>query len=127
MDGFDFVFDPGSCETCPGNCCCGESGNVWVSQQEMNRICEFLQMNHIDFIEKYLCRVGTRFSCKERVTALGLECIFFQGAEKKCSIYPLRPSGCRTYPFWNHFKTHPEQLVTECPGIRDKSSLKIEN
>lgn len=118
--GFDFIFDPSACVACPGNCCCGESGNVWVSQQEMNRICEFLQMNRIDFIEKYLCRVESRFTCKERLTEQGLECVFFRAAEKKCSVYAVRPSGCRTYPFWEHFKTHPEQLFMECPGIKSK-------
>ncbi len=117
MDGFDFAFNPSACDTCSGSCCCGESGNVWVSQQEMSSICEVLQMNCIDFMEKYLQRVGNRFSCKERVTEHGLECIFFQGMEKKCSIYAVRPSGCRTYPFWGHFKTCSKQVGKECPGI----------
>jgi hypothetical protein len=117
MDGFDFAFNPSACDACAGSCCCGESGNVWVSQQEMNRICEVLRMNCIDFMEKYLQRVGNRFSCKERVTEHGLECIFFQGIEKKCSIYAVRPSGCRSYPFWDHFKTCPQQVGKECPGI----------
>jgi Fe-S-cluster containining protein len=120
MDGFDFVFDPNACEICPGHCCCGESGNVWVNQQEINRICGFLQMHCVDFMEKYLRRVENRFSCKEHVTDQGLECVFFQGAEKKCSIYAVRPSGCRSYPFWDHFKAHVAQLVKECPGIRKR-------
>ncbi len=121
MDGFDFVFDPSACEICPGHCCCGESGNIWVTQQEINRICEFLHMHSFDFMERYLRRVGNRFSCKEHVTEQGMECVFFQGAEQKCSIYAERPSGCRSYPFWDYFKTHPEQLDNECcPGIRKK-------
>lgn len=120
MDGFDFVFDPSACKSCPGNCCCGESGNVWLGQQEVNRICEFLQENHIDFIEKYLHRVGNRFTCKERVSEYGLECVFFQGAERKCSIYSVRPSGCRAYPFWDYFKTNPEHLIKECPGVKNR-------
>lgn len=119
-DGFDFVFDPGACEICPGHCCCGESGNVWVDQEEIGRICVFLQIHFIDLLEKYLQRVGNRFSCKERVTEQGLECIFFQGAVKKCSIYAVRPSGCRSYPFWDHFKTHAEQVASECPGIKKR-------
>ena len=117
MDGYGFAFDPGACERCAGSCCCGESGNVWVSQQEINRICGFLQINCIDCLEKYLHRIGNRFSCKERATDFGLECIFFLSIEKKCSIYAVRPSGCRSYPFWEYFKTCPEQVVKECPGI----------
>jgi len=118
--GFDFVFDPGACETCPGYCCSGASGNVWVSCQEIEGICLFLQVNFIDFMERYLRRVENRFSLRERVGANGLECIFFDGIEKKCSIYTVRPSGCRTYPFWEHFKTHPEEVVKECPGINER-------
>ena len=117
MDGFDFVFNSRACETCSGACCCGESGQVWVSQKEMSRICEFLQMNCIDFMERYLRRVGNRFSCKERGTEHGFECVFFQEIERKCLIYAVRPSRCRTYPFWEHFKIFPEQVARECPGI----------
>jgi uncharacterized protein len=116
-EGFDFAFNPSACDTCSGFCCCGESGNIWVNRQEMSRICEFLKMNSIDFMEKYLHRVENRFSCKERVGEHGLECIFFRGIEKKCSIYIVRPSGCRTYPFWEHFKNCSDQIVRECPGI----------
>lgn len=120
MDGFYFVFDPSACESCPGHCCCGESGNVWVNQQEIDRICGFLQMHRVDFMERYLRRVENRFSCKEHVIEQGLQCVFFQGAEKKCSIYAVRPSGCRSYPFWDYFKTHGGELVKECPGIKKK-------
>lgn len=119
-DGFDFVFDPGACETCSGLCCSGASGNVWVSHQEMVRICSFLQMHFIDFRERYLRRVENRYCLQERIVADAMECIFFDGNQKKCSIYALRPSGCRSYPFWDHFKSHPEQLIKECPGVRGK-------
>jgi len=117
-NGFDFVFDPSACETCPGYCCNGSSGNVWVSPQEIEEICLFLNKNFVDFAAKYLRRVENRFSFQERLVEDAFECIFFDGHEKKCSIYGLRPSGCRTYPFWDHFKNHPEQVAGECPGIK---------
>lgn len=120
MNGYDFKFDTSACETCPGNCCLGESGNVWVNQEEMHLICEFLQIHFVDLIERYLHRVDNRFSCKERVTEQGMECVFFQGQERKCSIYAVRPSGCRSYPFWDYFKDHFEMLVKECPGIVER-------
>ncbi len=123
-DGFDFGFNPDACETCPGHCCCGESGKVWVHHVEMSRISAFLQIHLIDFMERYLDRSGNRFSCKERVADDGLECIFFQGAERKCSIYPVRPDGCRTYPFWDHFKTCSDQVVRECPGVQRVGTIQ---
>ena len=120
-DGFDFVFDPSACEACTGYCCCGNSGNVWVNPQEVELICLFLKMNFVDFAAKYLRRVENRLSLQERLVGDAFECVFFDGIEKKCSIYGLRPSGCRTYPFWDYFKIHPKQVARECPGIRGKN------
>jgi Fe-S-cluster containining protein len=118
-NGFAFTFNPGACRICPGYCCRGTSGKVWVSLPEIERICSFLQMNVVDFMDRYLWRVENRLSFQERAVADGLECIFFDETERRCSIYQVRPSGCRTYPFWDHFKADPQQVLNECPGIRE--------
>ena len=123
-DGFDFAFDPGACKKCPGHCCCGESGNIWVSQQEILQICSLLQINPVDYIQKYLNRIGNRFSIKERFTEDAFECVFFDGPQKQCSIYAARPLQCRQYPFWEHFKKHKEQVIKECPGIIAKREVR---
>ncbi|MBF0259002.1 MAG: YkgJ family cysteine cluster protein [Desulfamplus sp.] len=47
----------------------------------------------------------------------GFRCIFLDNAHK-CSIYPARPLQCRTFPFWNHFKTDMKLLIQECPGLK---------
>ncbi len=90
-DGFDFGFDPGACTDCPSRCCRGESGRVWLSQQEIFQICSFLNMNSIDFIQKYLNRIGNRLSIKERFSGHDFECVFLEGPQKTCSIhaYPV--------------------------------------
>ena len=119
-DGFDFSFDPNACKTCPGNCCIGESGNIWVNQKEIIQICSFLQMNIVDFIRTYLNTNGNRYSIKENLTKNGFACYFFDGLNKQCSIYPVRPFQCRQYPFWKYFKTHKENVIKECPGIFPK-------
>ena len=116
-EGFDFGFDPGACTACPGRCCCGESGYIWVNQQEILQISCFLKINSIDFIEKYLDRIGNRFSIKERITEHDFECVFFDGAKRHCSIYAVRPLQCIRYPFWNRFRRHKDQVIKECPGI----------
>ena len=117
--GFDFGFDPGACQKCPGNCCCGESGNVWVSQEEILLICDFLGINTIDFMKNYVNRIGSRLSIKERFTGHDYECIFFNGNARNCSIYAVRPVQCRQFPFWEYFKRHRDQVIKECPGIRE--------
>ena len=117
-EGYDFCFDPDACKDCFGYCCRGESGNIWVNQQEILQISSFLKINSIDFILKYLNRIGNRFSIKERVVENCFECIFFQGPQKRCSIYTIRPYQCRCYPFWDYFKSRTNQLLKECPGVR---------
>ncbi|MEW5802213.1 MAG: YkgJ family cysteine cluster protein [bacterium] len=119
-DGFDFSFDSDRCKDCPGSCCRGESGHIWVNQGEMLQICSFLNIPVIDFIRTCLNRVDHRFSIKERFTGQGFDCIFFEDDRKRCSIYPVRPFQCRQYPFWEYFKEHTDQVVKECPGIITK-------
>ena len=118
-DGFDFGFDPDVCKACPSHCCRGESGRVWLDTQELFQICNFLNMNSIDFIQTYLNRVDNRLSIKERFSGYDFECIFLEGPEKKCSIYEVRPFQCRRFPFWDYFRKHKDQAIKECPGIRE--------
>ena len=118
-EGFDFGFDPGACEDCQSRCCCGESGKIWVDKHEILLICDFLGMNSVDFIRTYLNRTGNRLSIKERFTGHDFECVFLEGVEKRCSIYAVRPIQCREYPFWDHFRKHRDQVIKECPGIRE--------
>ncbi len=120
-EGFEFGFDPSACVDCPGHCCRGESGNIWVNQQEIFQMCNLLKINTIDFIQKYLNRISNRFSIKERFEAPEFQCVFFEDIECQCSIYGARPLQCRQYPFWEPFRRHKDQVVKECPGIRVKA------
>jgi Fe-S-cluster containining protein len=117
-EGFDFGFDQRACESCPGFCCCGQSGNVWVKHNDILRMSQFLQTNPIDFISRYLKRINNRLSIEERVGEHGLECVFFDNLQRRCSIYTVRPLQCRTFPFWEYFKKHKDELIKECPGIK---------
>ena len=117
-DGFDFSFDPDACRDCPGYCCYGESGKIWVNQQEIEQISSFLHKSIVSIIESYLERKDNRLSIRERFTALGFECVFFDNKKRQCSIYEVRPGQCRCFPFWEHFRKNREGLK-ECPGIID--------
>lgn len=115
--GFPFKFNPKACFTCKGNCCIGESGYIWVAPNETEEIAKFLHVNFVDFADRYLTKVGYRFSIKEKVFDDGFACIFFDEKKLRCSIYEVRPSQCRTFPFWDYFKTHIKEAERECPGI----------
>ena len=117
-EGFDYAFDPAACATCQGNCCTGESGNIWVKVQDIPRMAEFLKMESEAFIKRYLEKRGYRFSIKEVERVEGeYDCIFYDRTSRRCGIYPVRPVQCRTYPFWDYFKENVEELKRECPGI----------
>ena len=124
-EGFNFGFEPSTCESCPGYCCHGASGNIWVNHEDILKMCRFLQTNPIDFILQYLNRINNRFSIKERGVGMhDLEYFFFDHRQKCCSIYKARPRQYRTFPFWEYFKRHKDNLIKECPGIRpQKKSL----
>jgi len=119
--GFNFSFNPESCKQCSGNCCCGESGYIWVNQDEINLICSFLKLNIIDFIRDYCMKVNNRYSLIEYFSGYDFRCVFYNTRKQRCSIYKVRPKQCREYPFWEVFKEHTDELINECPGVRNNT------
>ncbi len=117
QEGFDFTFDVSKCVSCEGNCCIGESGYIWCTPKEINDISEFLGLERQNFIDTYTRKVNYRISLKELKIKESFHCVFFDSDKKGCQIYPVRPSQCRTFPFWDHFKQNKEEVVKECPGI----------
>jgi len=115
--GYNYSFNPNACEACEGNCCTGESGNIFVSQKEIEAISTHLELSISEFKDKYLIKKGYKFSLKEHKVQDSHDCIFFDRKIKGCGIYPVRPNQCRTFPFWPYFKTNEEELRAECPGI----------
>ena len=117
QDGFDFAFDPKACESCEGNCCIGESGYIWVTPEEIRAIATHLDMDESDFRRDRLRKVQYRYSLKERQLGESFECEFFDKSKRQCGIYDVRPSQCRSFPFWDYFKTRIDEVKKECPGI----------
>jgi len=116
-EGFSFAFNPKACETCEGNCCIGESGYVWVTPAEIKAIAAFLKMDETRFKKEHLRKMQYRYSLKERQIGESYECEFFDKTKRGCTIYEVRPSQCRTFPFWDYFKSHVREVEEECPGI----------
>ena len=116
--GFNFAFDELKCRECEGGCCTGESGFIWITPKEMLDIANFLEIDIEEFKKNYLIKIGYKYSIKERkITEDNYECIFFDKKISGCSIYPFRPTQCKTYPFWDYFKTNKDELIKECPAI----------
>ncbi|EFC32987.1 TPA: YkgJ family cysteine cluster protein [Campylobacter jejuni] len=114
---FSYAFDENACEKCGGKCCIGESGNIFASKEELEALRKHLNVESKEFTEKYLKKVGFRMSFREVKFEDGFACIFFDTQRRNCSIYDFRPKQCRTFPFWEYFKTHQKELEKECIGI----------
>jgi len=102
---------PFACTQC-GHCCRIE-GYVWMSETEIARVADYLGLEEHVFGGRYLMRVGRRWSLKEKPN---FDCVFW---DEGCTIYPVRPTQCRTFPFWPENVRSLEQwreVVEECPG-----------
>ena len=101
------------CQKC-GKCCTGSSGTIFVSKKEIKAISEFLNISQESFIKDYCYPYKNSYSIKEKPNG---DCIFY---DKGCLIYPVRPTQCKTYPFWVknlRNKRNWEQTEKECKGI----------
>jgi len=112
------------CTQC-GNCCSGPSGYVWFTDEEAQRIAEYLELSEAEFRERFTRQVRGRQTLDEVKRARGqYDCVFLRrdGEGKAlCSIYPVRPTQCRTWPFWPENIESPEaweQAARTCPGMR---------
>lgn len=116
-EGFSYLFDESACFECKGKCCTGESGYIYVNRDEIEKISSFLDMNVRDFASEYLYKKGYKYSIKELKIANSYECVFYDSNINGCKIYEARPTQCKTFPFWDYFKTKIDELQLECPGV----------
>lgn len=106
------------CMQC-GNCCSGPPGYVWVTKREIKTIARFLGRADDWLPKSQVRRVRFRYSLTERP---GGDCVFLKrdGNQVTCSIYPVRPLQCRTWPFWTDNLRSSEawnRSTRICPGI----------
>ena len=119
-DGYSFSFTPSACESCEGACCTGDRGYIWAKYAEIEKMANFLELTIEEFATMYLRKVKWRYSIIEkRLDVDNYACIFFDNNLKRCTIYPVRPQQCRTFPFWETFKNNITEVKKECPGVID--------
>ncbi len=118
-EAYPYAFDADVCASCGGQCCIGESGNIFVTPAEIEKIIAILDIDIATFYKKYLRKQGYKFSLTEQRYGDSYDCIFFQRENGGCEIYEARPLQCRTFPFWDYYKNRVEELKLECPGIID--------
>lgn len=90
---------------------------VWVTDDEIEQIAETLGKS-VGEVRLFHTRiVRGRVSLREFANG---DCTFFDGENRRCSVYDARPEQCRTWPFWaSNLKTRAdwERAARDCPGI----------
>ncbi len=111
-----YFFDNGlrfECQQC-GRCCNGEPGLIHAEEEEILAISHYLQLERDILLDRCLYRYEGGYSVREDETCRFL---FF---ENGCSIYPVRPMQCRTFPFWFQYLRSEEgwqEAMNRCPGV----------
>jgi len=99
-----------------GNCCKKE-GVVYATGPELEAMAAYLNMPLADFLQKFVVLDnGWRVlaNTKHRPNC-------FLNDSKGCSIYPVRPKACKTYPDWPEIWGSMESIVYEttvCKGLK---------
>jgi len=109
------------CTEC-GQCCTGSPGYVWVEENEIETMAQFLNITIEEFSRLYLRRVLGRMSLLENPKTY--DCIFLK--DKKCQLYTARPKQCRTYPWWPALLKSEkdwEEAADYCEGINPEAPL----
>jgi len=103
------------CKGC-GACCTGTPGYVWLTDEELKEIAKYCGVEPRKFRKNSTRKVRRKTTLIEQRNG---DCLMFQDG-RGCIIYPVRPTQCRTYPFWKKIMKSRRawnREGRECPGI----------
>ncbi len=101
------------CQMC-GDCCKGYGG-TFVTEEEIESISRYLNIDSESFLADYCQWSGRRPVVK---TAQSGYCVFWDEA---CTIHQVKPRMCRLWPFIESVLIDPTNwtsMHSMCPGIR---------
>jgi Fe-S-cluster containining protein len=104
------------CTQC-GNCCRnhGDYTHVYLAPHDVQAIAAYLRLSREEFLARHCTLDEGWVTLRTDAPA----CAFLD-EEHRCTIYPVRPKQCATWPFWEE---NLERAVWEgsvkdcCPGI----------
>ncbi|MCL2684117.1 MAG: YkgJ family cysteine cluster protein [Synergistaceae bacterium] len=107
-----------SCVRC-GVCCGCAPGTVRFTKDELSAMADMLGVTEQQFTDQYTVNKRGAPSLVEKPN---YDCVFLKKTESGagCEIYPVRPSQCRTFPFWPDVLESPgswEFYASSCPGM----------
>ncbi len=112
VDGEAFRF---RCTSC-GNCCRGP-GSVFFTPDELNAVFRYLELRGEE--QARLRRLVVQGEENGYLVHRTAGACRFLGNDNRCTIYPVRPLQCRSFPFWPSTfadRSGLEATAKECPG-----------
>jgi len=109
------------CTAC-GKCCCvhgedGEFAYVYSTRAERKALAAHFGLSLRAFEARYL---ETHAAGVKSFKSVGDACVFLD-EHGRCGVYALRPSQCRTFPFWADLladrDTWERDVASFCPGV----------
>ena len=110
-DGIDFA-----CRRC-GNCCT-IPGFVYLTWEDVTRMCAFLKITEAEFKIRYTNRDDIWTVLKNRADEA---CIFFEEGTG-CRVQDAKPTQCDCFPFWDSALENTASWAETCglcSGIGD--------
>jgi Fe-S-cluster containining protein len=104
------------CQPDCGACCTNHDDHtfVYLEKGEAQRLADFLTLD----LEEFLARF-TELDEEDLVLRMDQpDCPFLDGS--RCSVYPVRPIQCSTFPFWREnllSSRHWRRVGRFCPGV----------
>ena len=114
-----------TCSQC-GDCCTGAPGVVWVTDEELQEIADYLEKPIEEVRLMHTRLVRGRVSLREFQNG---DCTFFDNEKRGCRVYPHRPTQCRTWPFWDSNLTSENKwnrVCESCPGSGTGAFFSLE-
>jgi Fe-S-cluster containining protein len=113
------------CTQC-GHCCTGAPGFVWTNDAEIAAIAAHLGMPEPEFRAVHTHQpLSSPVSLREKANG---DCVFFERGVG-CTIYAVRPTQCRTWPFWRSNLASPatwRRTEGNCPGSGEGPLIGVE-
>lgn len=112
------------CTRC-GHCCTGAPGFVWVNDDEFEQIAAFRQEPVAEVRQLYARETKRGWTLREQSSG---DCVFFDRSAG-CTIYPVRPRQCRSWPFWESNLASPEdweRTCQVCPGSGQGDLISVD-
>ena len=122
-------YDPGLRFTCTqcGDCCTGAPGYVWFDDDEAKAMADRKGVSLAEFYDRFATKKVGRWTLGEVRRGGKYDCVFLErdgdaGGPGRCGIYEVRPTQCRTWPFWGSNVKSPKAwkaAAKHCPGMQN--------